>query len=73
MAFEGMDPDLAAKLQACPLPGFKVGEGFILMLFPDCGVTVRSNMVSILSQVPLSVDETIMEDRVLGLRDAPGE
>ncbi len=69
MKFEGMDPDFAAKLQACPLPGAEyAGDGFILMLFPDVGITLRSNVVSILSQVPLGPEETIMEDRVLGLR-----
>jgi len=68
MQFEGMEPDYAAKLQQCPLPGVEAGEGFILMLFPDLGITLRSNVVSIDSQIPVSVGESIMESRVLGLQ-----
>lgn len=68
MDFSGLEPDYAAQLQAVPLPGVEVGEGFILILFPDLGITLRSNVVSIDSQTPLDVGHSVLESRVLGLR-----
>jgi methanesulfonate monooxygenase large subunit len=68
MKLDELEPDYAAKLLACPLPGVTPGEGFILMIFPDTGITLRSNMVSIESQVPVAVEESVLESRVLGLR-----
>ncbi|HEY7062862.1 MAG TPA: aromatic ring-hydroxylating dioxygenase subunit alpha [Chloroflexota bacterium] len=68
MKLDELEPDYAAKLLACPLPGVAPGEGFILMIFPDTGITLRSNMVSIESQIPVTVEESVLESRVLGLR-----
>jgi phenylpropionate dioxygenase-like ring-hydroxylating dioxygenase large terminal subunit len=68
MKLDELEPDYAAKLLECALPGVAPGEGYILMIFPDTGITLRSNMVSIESQVPVSVEESILESRVLGLR-----
>lgn len=68
MDFSRLEPDYAAQLQAVPLPGVEVGEGFILILFPDLGITLRSNVVSIDSQTPLDVGHSVLESRVLGLR-----
>jgi phenylpropionate dioxygenase-like ring-hydroxylating dioxygenase large terminal subunit len=68
MEFAGMDPAYAEQLQAVPLPGVTAGEGFILMLFPDLGITLRSSVVSIDSQTPVDAEHSVMESRVLGLR-----
>jgi phenylpropionate dioxygenase-like ring-hydroxylating dioxygenase large terminal subunit len=68
MKLDELEPDYAAKLLEYPLPGVEPGEGFILMIFPDTGITLRSNMVSIESQIPLDVEHSILESRVLGLR-----
>jgi methanesulfonate monooxygenase large subunit len=68
MALDDLDPDFAARLLACPLPGVAAGEGFVLGVFPDLFVMLRSSVVSIEHQSPVSVDESILEARVLGLR-----
>jgi methanesulfonate monooxygenase large subunit len=68
MKLDELEPDHATKLLECPLPGVAPGEGFILMIFPDTGITLRSNMVSVESQIPVAVEESILESRVLGLR-----
>lgn len=74
MQLDGLEPELAAKLLACPLPGLAAGEGFLLLIFPDLGIMVRSNVVSIEHQRPLAVEESLLDSRVLGLRgDTPEE
>jgi methanesulfonate monooxygenase subunit alpha len=67
MKLDELEPDYAARLMECPLPGVAPGAGYILMIFPDTGITLRSNMVSIESQVPVGAEESVLESRVLGL------
>ncbi len=43
----GVDPPLWEKIKLHPLPGVEVGDGYIVNLFPDCSITLRSNVVSI--------------------------
>jgi phenylpropionate dioxygenase-like ring-hydroxylating dioxygenase large terminal subunit len=65
---KGIDPDLWAKIRQHPLPGIEEGEGYIANLFPDCNITLRSNVVSIDTQRVLGIDKVVIEGRTLGLR-----
>jgi hypothetical protein len=67
-AFDQIEPELATKLQQYPLPGAPLEDGFILVVFPDLAVTLRSNVVSVDCAIPLGVEESVLESRVLGLR-----
>ncbi|MGQ0804383.1 MAG: aromatic ring-hydroxylating oxygenase subunit alpha [Actinomycetota bacterium] len=64
---EGMDPELWDHLRRHPLPGLEVGEGYIVNIFPDIAITVRSNVVSIDFQRFRGPTEITMENRTLGL------
>jgi methanesulfonate monooxygenase large subunit len=68
MKLDELEPEVAAKLLAHPLPGVESGEGFILIVWPDLAVMLRSNVVSIEHQRLDSVEHSVMESRVLGLR-----
>jgi phenylpropionate dioxygenase-like ring-hydroxylating dioxygenase large terminal subunit len=69
----GMDPngieaDLWAKIRLHPLPGIEEGEGYIANIFPDCNITLRSNVISIDTQRTLGIDRVMLENRTLGLK-----
>jgi hypothetical protein len=49
------------------LPGVETGDGYIVTLFPDATITLRSNVISIDSQRALGPKKVRMESRVLGL------
>jgi methanesulfonate monooxygenase large subunit len=63
-----LDPDLATQLQTAPLPGVEPGQAYIVNIFPDMIVTLRSNMVSIDFQVLDGPARVVMQNRTLGLR-----
>lgn len=64
---KGIEPALWEKLQLHPLPGLAVGEGYIINIFPDLGITVRSNVVSIDTQIIEGPADVTMYGRQLGL------
>jgi methanesulfonate monooxygenase large subunit len=63
----GIEPDLWEQLRKHPLPGLEVGEGYIVTVFPDLAITVRSNVVSIDFQRVDGPTTVAMENRTLGL------
>jgi phenylpropionate dioxygenase-like ring-hydroxylating dioxygenase large terminal subunit len=63
----GIEPDDWASIQKFTLPGVETGDGYIVVMFPDLTITLRSNVISIDSQIALGYDQSIMEGRVLGL------
>lgn len=63
----GIEPDLWERLRTHPLPGLDVGEGYIVNLFPDLAITVRSNVVSIDFQRIQGPAAVSMENRTLGV------
>ena len=63
----GIDADLWAKIKLHTLPGVETGDGYIVTLFPDATITLRSNVVSIDSQRSLGPATVLMESRVLGV------
>jgi hypothetical protein len=63
----GIEPDLWVRLQEHTLPGVQTGDGYIVTLFPDATITLRSNVISIDSQRALGPKKVRMESRVLGL------
>jgi methanesulfonate monooxygenase large subunit len=63
----GIDPQLWERLQEYTLPGVATGDGYIVTLFPDATITLRSNVISIDSQRALGPKAVRMESRVLGL------
>jgi phenylpropionate dioxygenase-like ring-hydroxylating dioxygenase large terminal subunit len=63
----GMDPELWDQLRRDPLPGLEVGEGYIVNVFPDLAITVRSNVVSLDFQRFRGPTEVVLENRTLGL------
>jgi phenylpropionate dioxygenase-like ring-hydroxylating dioxygenase large terminal subunit len=64
----GIEPDLWAKIRLHPLPGVEEGEGYIANIFPDCNITLRSNVISIDTQRTIGIDRVMLENRTLGLR-----
>jgi phenylpropionate dioxygenase-like ring-hydroxylating dioxygenase large terminal subunit len=64
---EGIDPALWAQLAQHPLPGVDVGEGYIVNIFPDVAITLRSNVVSIDFQRITGPTTLTMENRTLGV------
>ena len=64
---KGIEPALWEKLQLDPLPGIGVGEGYIVTLFPDLGITLRSNVISIDTQVINGPESVTLQGRQLGL------
>lgn len=67
MDFARIEPELAEQLQQVPLPNVEVGEGFVMNIFPDLAITLRSNVVSIDYQHVLGPTEVVAENRTLGL------
>jgi phenylpropionate dioxygenase-like ring-hydroxylating dioxygenase large terminal subunit len=63
----GIEPELWAKIVQHTLPGVQTGDGYIVTLFPDATITLRSNVISIDSQRALGPATVLMESRVLGL------
>ncbi|MGH9025844.1 MAG: aromatic ring-hydroxylating oxygenase subunit alpha [Acidimicrobiia bacterium] len=63
----GIEPELWEQLRRDPLPGLEVGDGYIVNIFPDLAITVRSNVVSIDFQRVQGPTELVMENRTLGL------
>jgi hypothetical protein len=63
-----LDEDLAAQLMTAPLPGVEPGEGYIVNIFPDSIVTLRTNVVSIDFQILDGPASVIMHSRTLGVR-----
>lgn len=61
------DDSEASKLKY-PLPGMSEGGFFILHLFPDIMINVRSNAVRVDRMVPLTPTDTLLEWRGLGLK-----
>jgi methanesulfonate monooxygenase large subunit len=58
------DPGWADKFMAHPLPGLtRENPAKIMTLFPDLLFAVRFSTVLIMKQIPLSVDETLVEAR----------
>ncbi len=72
LAREAVDAATWEETTAFPLPGVRRGAGWLLNVFPDLVVMVRSNVAEIMSQMPLTADETRFEVRVLGLADDDG-
>jgi phenylpropionate dioxygenase-like ring-hydroxylating dioxygenase large terminal subunit len=73
MDFTGMEPELRDPLSRYPLPGLEVGEGYIVNVFPDLAITVRSNVVSLDFQRAHGPTQTVLENRTLGLVDDTDE
>lgn len=73
MSGDKIDPDLWAQLRSHPLPGVEVGEGYIVNLYPDVAITLRSNVVSIDWQVVHGPTSVTMHNRTLGLAEDDDE
>jgi phenylpropionate dioxygenase-like ring-hydroxylating dioxygenase large terminal subunit len=67
MDANGVEPELWAKITQHTLPGVETGDGYIVTLFPDATITLRSNVISIDSQRALGTSAVLMESRVLGI------
>lgn len=67
LAREAVDEETWSRTTEFPLPDFEPGQGWLVNIFPDLVVTARTSVVEILSQLPLSHDETLYEVRALGL------
>ncbi|MPZ14184.1 MAG: Rieske 2Fe-2S domain-containing protein [Chloroflexi bacterium] len=67
-AHDAVDEETWRQTTRFPLPGFQPGDGWIVNIFPDVVVMARTSVVEILSQVPLTHEETLYEVRVLGLK-----
>ena len=63
----GVGAELWEEIRRFPLPGVQEGDGYIAVLFPDVGITLRNNVVSIEGQVARAFDDCLFESRVLGL------
>ena len=63
----GVEPELWEKIKRHTLPGVALGDGYIVTLFPDATITLRSNVISIDSQKSLGPVSVLMESRVLGV------
>ena len=63
----GMEPDDWEKLSQHPLPGVDVGYGYIVNVFPDLAITLRSNVVSLDWQQVDGPTSLTMHNRTLGL------
>jgi phenylpropionate dioxygenase-like ring-hydroxylating dioxygenase large terminal subunit len=63
----GYDDGGGSKLEY-PLPGMAKGGFFILHLFPDIMINVRSNAMRVDRMVPIDATRTLVEWRGLGLR-----
>ena len=65
----GVEPDVWARIMRNTLPGVTPGDGYIVTLFPDATLQLRSNEISIDSQIARGPKSVLMESRVLGLED----
>lgn len=63
---DAVDEQTWQRTTRFPLPGFQPGEGWIANIFPDLVVMARTSAVEVLSQIPLTHDETLYEVRGLG-------
>jgi len=63
----GVEPEVWAKISQHTLPGVETGDGYIVTLFPDATITLRSNVISIDSQRALGPASVLLESRVLGI------
>ena len=63
----GIEPEVWEQLRKNPLPGAEVGDGYIVNLFPDSTVTLRSNVISIDTQNVVSPDKVVLQNLTLGL------
>jgi hypothetical protein len=64
---KGVAPELWARIIQRPLPGVEVGEGYIVTIFPDLTIMLRSNVVTIDSQDILGAEDVVLHGRQLGL------
>jgi phenylpropionate dioxygenase-like ring-hydroxylating dioxygenase large terminal subunit len=64
---KSVEPEIWEEMAKYPLPGLTVGEGYIVNVFPDVAIQVRSNVVSIDFQRIIGPSEIVMENRTLGL------
>lgn len=69
MSGDKMKPEMLEKLSAHPLPGVEIGEGYIVNIFPDFTLTLRTNVVSIDTQHLAGPGGVVFENRTLGLVD----
>jgi phenylpropionate dioxygenase-like ring-hydroxylating dioxygenase large terminal subunit len=69
MAGDKIEPEMLHKLSGFALPGVEVGEGYIVNIFPDFTLTLRTNVVTIGTQHLAGATGVIFEERVLGLVD----
>ena len=67
MSQEGMDPQLWDDLQRDRLPGLEPNDGYIVTLFPDATIMVRSNFISIDLQHLTGVKDLVFEERLLAI------
>lgn len=65
---EGMEPALWEAMQRERLPGLGPADGYVMTLFPDGFLMVRSNFVSIDMQHRAGVANLTFEERLLGLK-----
>jgi phenylpropionate dioxygenase-like ring-hydroxylating dioxygenase large terminal subunit len=56
-----------------PLPGMEGGAGYVLTIFPDSLIIVRSGEVHTMTVTPLSAAASTLEIRVLGVAGEPPE
>lgn len=70
---EGMDPALWDALQAERLPGLGPTDGYIVTLFPDATIMVRSNYVSLDIQHLRGPTDLVFEERLLSVRGDSAE
>lgn len=56
-----------------PLPGMEGGDGYVLTIFPDSLIIVRSGEVHTMTVTPLSAAASVLEIRVLGAAGDPPE
>jgi hypothetical protein len=64
-----MEPELWDAMQAERLPGMGPLDGYVMTLFPDSFLMVRSNFVSIDMQHMHSPTQLTFEERLLGIKD----
>jgi methanesulfonate monooxygenase large subunit len=69
----GMEPELWERLQSERLPGMGPTDGYVLTIFPDNFMMVRSNFVSIDVQHLHGATELTFEERLLGVEGESDE
>jgi len=69
MSGDKMEPEMFEKLSSFPFPGVAVGEGYIVNIFPDFTLTLRTNVVTIGTQHLAGPEGVFFEERTLGLVD----